>query len=144
MIPNVHHSKPCSLPLPVFLLYFFFSTTLLKLFLENPSSEALRTGKELLTILAPFYFVVAVKLVSDGVLKGMGMMKEFMVDTFSDLILRVSLSFLLSSTALGSTGIWLSWPIGWTIGTMLSIYFYFKCTKRIEKIHGRDKREEDI
>ena len=72
------------------------------------------------------------------------MMKEFMVDTFSDLILRVSLSFLLSSTALGSTGIWLSWPIGWTIGTMLSIYFYFKCTKRIEKIYGRDKREEDV
>ena len=133
-----------AIALPVFLLYFFFSPTLLKLFLKNPSPEALKTGKELLTILAPFYFVVAIKLVSDGVLKGMGMMKEFMVDTFSDLILRVSLSFLLSSTALGSTGIWLSWPIGWTIGTMLSIYFYFKCTKRIEKIYGRDKREEDV
>ena len=133
-----------AIALPVFLLYFFFSPTLLKLFLENPSPEALKTGKELLTILAPFYFVVAIKLVSDGVLKGMGMMKEFMVDTFSDLILRVSLSFLLSSTSLGSTGIWLSWPIGWTIGTMLSIYFYIKCTKRIEKIYGRDKREEDV
>ena len=25
---------------------------------------------------------------------------------------------------LGSTGIWLSWPIGWCIGTVLSIVFY--------------------
>lgn len=118
-----------ALTIPVFFLYFFFSPNLLKLFLENPSKEALESGKALLTILSPFYFVVAVKLVTDGVLKGMGKMNEFMIDTFSDLILRVALSFILSSTLLGSTGIWLSWPIGWSVGTVLSLYFYYRSTK---------------
>lgn len=122
-----------ALTIPVFLLYFFFSPTLLKLFLENPSKEALDSGKALLSILSPFYFVVAVKLVTDGVLKGMGKMREFMIDTFSDLILRVALSFILSATVLGSTGIWLSWPIGWSTGTILSLYFYHKCTKGFGK-----------
>ena len=127
------------LTLPIFLLYFFFSPTLLKLFLENPSEEALQSGKALLTILSPFYFIVALKLITDGVLKGLGLMKEFMIDTFSDLILRVSLSFILSSTVLGSNGIWLSWPIGWVVGTILSLYFYKRGTK---KLFERKEREE--
>ena len=49
-----------------------------------------------------------------------------MAATFTDLALRVLLAELLSRTALGSTGIWLSWPIGWVIGTGLSLLFYFK------------------
>ena len=126
------------------LFYFFFSPTLLKLFLENPSEEALQSGKALLTILSPFYFVVAIKLVTDGVLKGMGMMKEFMIDTFSDLILRVSLSFILSSTFLGSNGIWLSWPIGWIVGTVLAVYFYKRSIKKLIKIKERNAQVEDI
>ena len=47
-----------------------------------------------------------------------------MVSTFTDLILRVVLAFILSATALGSTGIWCAWPIGWTIATCMSIHFY--------------------
>ena len=52
------------------------------------------------------------------------MMKKFMVATFTDLILRVVLAFVLSGTALGSTGIWCAWPIGWAVATVLSIMFY--------------------
>lgn len=121
-----------ALTLPIFILYFFFSPTLLSLFLDNPSKEALESGKAFLSILSPFYFVVAVKLVTDGVLKGAGKMKEFMIDTFSDLIMRVTLSYMLSRTILRSKGIWLSWPIGWTIGTILSLYFYKKFSLSIK------------
>lgn len=53
-----------------------------------------------------------------------GMMKRFMVATFTDLVLRVALAEICSRTALGTTGIWLSWPIGWTIAAILSIVFY--------------------
>ena len=52
------------------------------------------------------------------------MMKKFMAATFTDLILRVALAFLLSGTALGSTGIWCAWPIGWTVATAMSLLFY--------------------
>ena len=72
------------------------------------------------------------------------MMTEFMIDTFSDLILRVSLSFILSSTFLGSNGIWLSWPIGWIVGTVLAVYFYKRSTKRLIKIKERNAQVEDI
>ena len=51
-------------------------------------------------------------------------MKKFMIATFTDLILRVALAEILSRTSLGTRGIWLSWPIGWTIATILSTVFY--------------------
>ena len=77
-----------------------------------------------LRILAPFYFVVSAKLVADGILRGAGLMKQFMIATFTDLILRVVLAIVLSKTALLSTGIWCAWPIGWTVATVISIFFY--------------------
>lgn len=82
------------------------------------------TGVLFLRIVAPFYFIVAAKLVSDGILRGAGLMKKFMIATFTDLILRVALAEILSRTSLGTTGICLSWPIGWTIATILSTVFY--------------------
>ena len=82
-------------------------------------------GMEILRILSPFYFVVSAKLVADGVLRGAGMMKKFMVSTFTDLILRVILAKLLSAP-FGTTGIWLAWPVGWTVATILSVIFYAK------------------
>ena len=51
-------------------------------------------------------------------------MGRFMVSTFTDLVLRVVLAVLLSRTALGATGIWCAWPIGWGIATVMSIVFY--------------------
>ena len=77
-----------------------------------------------LRLVAPFYFVVSAKLVADGVLRGTGMMERFMVTTFTDLILRVVLTFLLSQTALGYLGIWSAWPVGWTVAAVMSLLFY--------------------
>ena len=61
-------------------------------------------------------------------------MKQFMVATFTDLVLRVALAEVLSRTALGTTGIWISWPIGWTVAAVCSIAFY--ATVRWEKLHA--------
>ena len=109
--------------LPFALLYFFAGRFLLYIFLENPTPNALQTGIQFLCILSPFYFVVSAKLVADGILRGAGMMNQFMIGTFSDLILRVVLAIVLSRH-FGSVGIWCAWPIGWTISTVLSILFY--------------------
>lgn len=117
--------------IPLALLYFIFPTPLLKFFLEAPSADALRSGMLYLRILAPFYFVVSAKLVSDGILRGAGKMKEFMVGTFSDLILRVVLAFVFSAGLFGYVGIWMAWPIGWSAGAILSIAFFYHFTKRI-------------
>ena len=92
--------------------------------MEDPSVHALQTGINFLRILSPFYFVISAKLVADGILRGADMMKKFMIATFTDLILRVGLAIILSRTALGATGIWCAWPIGWTVAAILSIAFY--------------------
>lgn len=112
------------LSLPLCLLYVIFPKALLTFFIDNPSAEAISSGSIYLRILAPFYFVVSAKLVADGILRGAGLMKQFMIATFTDLILRVVLAIVLSKTALLSTGIWCAWPIGWTVATVISIFFY--------------------
>ena len=109
--------------IPLVILYLFAGKYLVYLFLDTPSEAALETGIVFLRILSPFYFVVALKLVSDGVLRGAAMMKKFMAATFTDLILRVLLAWLLS-IPFASTGIWLAWPIGWTIASGMSYIFY--------------------
>lgn len=115
--------------IPLTLLYFFAGNRLVYLFLDSPSKTAAEVGTEILKTLSPFYFAVAAKLVSDGILRGSGMMNKFMIATFTDLILRVVLAKLLSAP-LGTTGIWIAWPIGWCIGTAISLVFYFKSAKR--------------
>ena len=108
---------------PFFLAAEFAGTSLIRLFMDAESELALDTGVQFLRIVAPFYFVVSLKLTTDGLLRGSGAMRAFMVATFSDLILRVALGYILS-VPFGPTGIWMSWPVGWGIGTALSLLYY--------------------
>ncbi len=114
--------------LPLALLYFFGGNIVLRLFLDEPTPLALQTGITYLKILSPFYFVVSAKLIADGILRGAGRMKNFMIATFTDLILRVVLAYAFSQTILGATGIWCAWPVGWCIATTLSLMFYRRGT----------------
>ena len=115
--------------IPIAVLYFFGGRMVVSIFMDSPGGEAMNVGIQFLKIVAPFYFVVSAKLVTDGVLRGSGMMRQFMIATFSDLILRVVLAKQLSGM-LGSVGIWLAWPIGWFVGTVLSLVFYRNNTKK--------------
>lgn len=114
------------LSLPLFALYFFGGGICLRFFIDNPTELAMSTGITFLRILSPFYFVISTKLIADGILRGAGLMNKFMTATFTDLLLRVILAFVFSSTVLGATGIWCAWPIGWTIATIISVTFYRK------------------
>lgn len=117
--------------IPFCLIYIFFGKYLLLLFMEQSSTAALMTGKQFLWILSPFYFVVSTKLVADGILRGISAMRQFMVATFTDLILRVVLAFILSDWSHAAVGIWCAWPVGWTIATVLSVCFYRKEYKKL-------------
>lgn len=109
---------------PLVLLYFFGGRLLIPIFIDNATEQAMSSGILFLKIISPFYFVVSAKLIADGILRGAGLMKQFMTATFTDLTLRVVLAFILSKTVLGSTGIWCAWPIGWTIATCVSLTYY--------------------
>lgn len=111
--------------IPIVVLYVSASRVLVSFFMNEPSEAALLTGIQFLRIVAPFYFVVSVKLVADGILRGAGKMINFMIATFTDLILRVVLAIVLSGQ-MGSVGIWCAWPIGWSVATVISVIFYKK------------------
>lgn len=114
---------------PVIILYLAGGAWLVRIFMEDGSGDALRIGVRFLTVVSPFYFLVVLKIIADGVLRGAGKMIPFMVSTFSDLILRVVLSILLSRH-FGITGVWMSWPIGWVVGAAFALSFFLFLTRK--------------
>lgn len=110
--------------IPIVALYLAAGKPLLLIFLEEGGAEAIDTGLKFLTIVSPFYFMIAVKIIADGVLRGAGKMGRFAITTFTDLILRVAIAEVLYKP-LGYVGIWWAWPIGWGVGTVLSAIFFF-------------------
>ncbi len=114
-------------------LYLIFNVQLIELFVEGSgSADTIASGSMFLKIVSPFYAFIGIKLVCDGVLRGTGSMKLFMVATFTDLVLRVVLSFVLSPI-FGYMGIWWSWPIGWVVANILSFIFYLYTMKKLTK-----------
>lgn len=97
---------------------------------ENTSDEVVRVGCRFIFCVAPFYFLLCIKIPCDGVLKGSRDMIGFMISTLADLIVRVMLSYALAPK-MGITGIFIAWPIGWGVGMGLSVGFY---------LHGRWRR----
>lgn len=110
---------------PIVLLYIFGAKLLVTFFISEPSELALTSGMHFLYIVAPFYFLISVKLVTDGIFRGTGMMKQFVFSTMTDLILRVVLVMVFVGP-FGYIGIWTAWPLGWMVGTTLSLLFYRK------------------
>ena len=113
-----------------FTCYFFGNKAALGLFLSAKDSKAaMDTGIQFLTIVSPFYVVIAIKLIADGILRGASAMKAFMVSTFADLLLRVILAYAFVPH-FGSKGIWMSWPVGWTVAMLLSVGLYVAIFKK--------------
>ncbi len=112
-----------TLCVPIVILYLSAGKTFIQFFMNAPSDTALSSGVQFLHIVAPFYFIISVKLAADGVLRGAGRMRHFMTATFTDLILRVALAKVLAVRT-GPVGIWCAWPVGWMVAAGLSIWFY--------------------
>ena len=110
---------------PIVALYLLAAPVLVRFFMNEPSEIALTSGVKFLYIVAPFYFIISIKLTADGILRGAGLMKAFMISTFTDLILRVALAIIFAGQ-FGYIGIWCAWPIGWSIATCMSVFFYHR------------------
>lgn len=107
-------------------VHLIFSDSLLYIFMDSAdlnNAAAADAGRLFACIVSPFFITVSVKLTTDGVLRGAGKVRAFMITTFSDLILRVAFAFILKPH-FGAMGIWLSWPIGWTTAMVISLVLY--------------------
>lgn len=109
---------------PLFVFFFFCPQYMMRIFVNSSNTDIIESGTAFLKIVSPFYLFISMKLIVDGVLRGSGAMKMFMISTFSDLLLRVALSFALVPY-LNEKGIWYSWPVGWLLATAISCFFYF-------------------
>lgn len=117
------------------LVYVIFSNGLIYVFMDKTHGDteaAAEAGRHFLTVVAPFYAAVAIKITCDSLLRGGRRAVEFMVTTFSDLILRVVFAFILCPR-FGATGIWLSWPVGWVLSGALSFVLYMTFARRPDK-----------
>lgn len=109
----------------LFAAAFLLSKPLVGLFLDEESSEAtLLYGIAFIRTVSPFFIVVNLKVTADCVVRGCGGNAGFMVSTFADLLLRVAFAFILSP-AIGLNGVFWGWCIGWSIGTVIALLFYF-------------------
>ncbi len=111
---------------PFLIAFLVFSRQMLGLFMTADSIDAIDCGILFLRIVSPFYIAISVKIIADGLLRGSGAILAFTASTFLDLILRVVLAFVFSYILDSATGIWLSWPFGWTIAAFVTLIFYFK------------------
>lgn len=107
------------------LVYTVFNRQIMLLFLNKESADAIEVGHNFLLIVSPFYLVISLKVIADGVQRGGERIYAFMSSTILDLLIRVIISFALAATVLKETGIWASWPIGWGISTVYALILYF-------------------
>ena len=117
--------------LPFVILYFGLSQQMMGLFLNAESSAAIHAGVMFLRIVSPWYFMIVVKLMTDGIIRGSGAMIYFVIATIPDLILRIGFALMLSPR-FESTGIWMAWPFVWIAATVLTIIFYRKVKMDME------------
>lgn len=109
-------------------ILFGFGKPILSLFMDDSATgEVLKVGLHFTWVVTPFYIMVALKVVTDSVMRGTGAMKQFMITTFFDLVLRVILAYLLSGW-LGYSAVYWAIGIGWTLSMLLSLWFYHRGT----------------
>ena len=101
------------------------------LFIENPTDEAVRCSVKFLKIVAAFLPVVCVKIVSDGTVRGCGGNLGFTISTFTDLIIRVGMTYALVGI-LGFAGVAWAWVIGWSVSMCIAVGFFLfiPCLRR--------------
>ncbi len=112
MITNIIFVVLCqALPLPLTML-----------FIDKPTPRAVECSIQYLRIVSAFLPAVCVKIVSDGAVRGCGGNLGFTISTFTDLILRVTMVYILVNP-LGFAGVGWAWAIGWSTSAFIAVGF---------------------
>lgn len=90
---------------------------------EKLTDAAMNYSVRFLTVVSCFLPVVCTKIVSDGAVRGCGGNMGFTVSTFTDLILRVVLVYVLTGAGWGFSGVYWAWAIGWSVSMFVALGF---------------------
>ena len=118
-----------SLAISVFFTVFMVSLPeqLTSVFIQKDklTEAAMAHSVQFLTIVGAFLPLVCVKIVADGAVRGCGGNLGFAISTFTDLIMRVVLVYVLIDAGWGFSGVCWAWVIGWAVGTAIALGFWF-------------------
>lgn len=103
------------------LIIFLFGPFLLNMFMDSDTNvQAIDYGMNYMRVVSSFYILMGILFTSNGLLRGAGDMKVFMMSSLCNLFTRVVLAYVLASK-IGASAIWWSIPIGWFVGSVISI-----------------------
>ena len=106
------------------------------LFVDKSEEAVIALGVEYISVVGIFYVLIGFLFMFYGLYRGLGYLKISIILTIASLGTRVILAYVLSSTALGASGIWWSIPIGWAFADIIGFWVYPLVNKgRIEKIN---------
>jgi putative MATE family efflux protein len=105
-------------------LVIIFGRQLMSMFTRDATVIAI--GVRYLTIVGATYILFSTMFINNGVMRGAGDAIIPMITTLLALwVIRIPAAILLSGPlAMGSDGIWLSIPAGWTMGAIFSTWYY--------------------
>ena len=113
-------------------LVFVFAHPLMRIFIPASETEVIRIGVEYLHIEGSCYIGIGILFLLYGYYRAVNRPGISITLTIASLGTRVLLSYVLSAIpVLGTTGIWMSIPIGWFLadGIGIGIYFYHRSTR---------------
>ncbi|MBR2989306.1 MAG: MATE family efflux transporter [Clostridia bacterium] len=118
-----------------------FPSPLVSLFVEGEgTATVINTGVQMLSIITPFYMLLAFKSTLDNVFMGASRAFGVTLGTALDLIVRVVIAFVLVDITGVSAGIWWSWPIGWAVGLAGVVIVYFIDRKLILGLNDKSEK----
>lgn len=100
---------------------------------EKLTDAAMEYSVQFITIVSCFLPAVCVKIVSDGAVRGSGGNIGFTVSTFTDLLLRVALVYILTEIGWGFSGVCWAWAIGWSISMFVAVGFMLLTFRKFSK-----------
>jgi putative MATE family efflux protein len=107
-----------------------FARPIAGLFLGSKgTAEAYRVAIGYMRWLGLFCFLLGAKVSTDGVLKGIGRMRIFMISNLCNLFIRVIVAMTLAPQ-FGIEFVWYAVPVGWAVNVFISCLAYRKNRKR--------------
>ena len=115
-----------SITLFISLMVVFFSKLILTLFGLGEDAKVMEIGMTYLRIVGSSYLFFAVMFISNGVINGAGHTMITMAFSLLSLwLVRVPVSWWLSKTSLGITGVWIAIALSFLTTMIVSLTYYF-------------------
>ena len=105
-----------------FLIIETLHTEISSLFLgKDGTALAYQVSSDYMRWLGYFFLFMGVKMATDGVLRGLGIMRPFLIANMVNLAIRLSVA-LICAPRFGISYVWLAVPIGWLANFLISYY----------------------